>query len=119
MGRPKLSHCKNGHARTPDNVSSDRGCKKCKDSRTIEWKKRNRDKVQQMHIRWKYGVSAKPSVCDVCRGVSTNGRRIAVDHDHATGRVRGFLCNGCNIAIGMVKEDPDRLRRLAEYLEKQ
>ena len=119
MGRPKTSHCKNGHERTPENVDDYRACKQCRAVTTSAWKKLNREKVQQMRIRWKYGVSEKPDVCDVCGGTSTNGKRIAVDHDHSTKRVRGFLCNGCNVAIGMVKEDPDRLRRLAEYLEKQ
>ena len=45
-----------------------------------------------------------------------SGRHLAVDHDHETGAVRGLLCAGCNTAIGLVKEDPETLRALAEYL---
>ena len=118
MGRPKATHCKNGHARTPENVDKWGTCKTCSNLKSIEWKKRNRAKVQRMHIRWKYGVEEIPDVCDVCGGTSTNGKLIAVDHNHVTGEVRGFLCNGCNVAIGFVKEDPERLRRLADYLER-
>jgi hypothetical protein len=40
-----------------------------------------------------------------------------VDHDHATGRVRGLLCNTCNIALGMLHEDHAKIHGLATYLE--
>lgn len=39
-----------------------------------------------------------------------------IDHCHTTGKVRGILCSGCNLAIGHAKDNPDRLRKLAEYL---
>ena len=44
-------------------------------------------------------------------------KALCVDHNHITGKVRGLLCAGCNIAIGTVKENPETLRQLAEYLE--
>ena len=40
-----------------------------------------------------------------------------VDHDHLTGKVRGLLCHHCNRAMGLLKDDPALLRRLAAYLE--
>lgn len=43
--------------------------------------------------------------------------RVALDHDHRTGKVRGFLCLGCNRAVGCVNDDPSTLRRLADYLD--
>lgn len=43
----------------------------------------------------------------------------AVDHNHATGEVRGLLCRGCNHGIGNLKDDPEILRRAAEYLEEK
>ena len=38
-----------------------------------------------------------------------------VDHCHTTGKVRSLLCSGCNTALGMTKEDQERLKGLAEY----
>lgn len=40
-----------------------------------------------------------------------------VDHDHASGKVRGILCSNCNTAIGKMKDNPELLKRAAEYLE--
>lgn len=39
-----------------------------------------------------------------------------VDHCHETGKVRGILCNNCNRAIGLVKEDIEVLRNMINYL---
>lgn len=40
-----------------------------------------------------------------------------IDHDHKTGKVRGLLCNTCNVSLGMLKDDPDIAMKAALYLE--
>lgn len=41
----------------------------------------------------------------------------SVDHCHRSGKVRALLCNRCNTALGQVRDNPDRLRSLADYLD--
>lgn len=49
--------------------------------------------------------------------IENRGRRWPVDHDHETDDVRGILCWLCNLALGAVRDEPDTLRRLADYVE--
>ena len=61
--------------------------------------------------------------CFICHrkdgGYVRNGRiaRLAVDHDHETGMVRGILCKQCNQLLGMANDDPEILRAAIVYLE--
>jgi hypothetical protein len=63
-------------------------------------------------------LCAQVGLCKACEVPMGPGvRQLHVDHCHATGRVRGLLCDGCNRALGHVKDSPERLRQLAAYLD--
>jgi hypothetical protein len=55
--------------------------------------------------------------CYICHLPPKQGSRLVRDHNHRTKAVRRLLCTLCNAAIGMAGEDPERLRRMADYLE--
>lgn len=56
--------------------------------------------------------------CGICqRSEGDLAKNLAVDHDHETGRIRGLLCDDCNIAIGRFKDSPELLRRALNYLK--
>lgn len=64
-------------------------------------------------------LEAQGGVCAICGGTDTQ-RRLAVDHDHESGEVRGLLCSGCNGAkLGALKDDPVRAEARAEYHEER
>jgi hypothetical protein len=106
--------------------------------RVLKWQRANREQYLQRlreyngtpakktsnrksHLKRSYGLTleafaalleAQGGGCAIC------GRPDAanVDHDHVTGRVRGILCFNCNIAIGHVGDDEDRLAAAMAYL---
>lgn len=90
---------------------------------------RNRPEVQrEWNLRKSYGIGLaeyeamlvfQGGRCGVCRATSADSvnRHLHVDHDHETGAIRGLLCSHCNRALGNVRDDPQRLRALADYLD--
>jgi len=47
-----------------------------------------------------------------------NPKNVCVDHNHLTGKIRGILCNKCNLAIGLLRDNPEYTKRATEYLER-
>jgi len=81
--------------------------------------------MRETRLKWKYGISLEDynrvlaqqgGVCAIC-GSHPGRRPLDVDHDHKTGRIRGLLCESCNKALGLFRDDPSILRKAAEYVE--
>lgn len=91
-----------------------------------EWYRRNRDRMRAYMVARKYGLTvddylalrdAQGGRCAICKR-EDGRRRLAVDHDHKTKKVRALLCGPCNVAIGMMRDDASLLREAADYLER-
>ena len=83
--------------------------------------------IRAYRLRAKYGITnaeydallaAQDGLCLLCKKpAAVLTRRLHVDHDHVSGKVRGLLCHGCNTAIGSMGDDPSLLRAAADYIE--
>ena len=90
--------------------------------------RRHRSRIYNRRV--KYGITpeqydqlhtSQKGVCAICWKPETKISHgtlclLAVDHDHATGKVRGLLCDKCNRSVGLLGDDAVVLRRAAEYL---
>lgn len=90
-----------------------------------QWYLANRERRAPMararRIYAAYGLTVEEYDTLVARGCAICGardRRICVDHDHATGRVRDALCDDCNTTLGRMNDDAALLRAAADYLER-
>lgn len=92
----------------------------------------NPDTARAAYLRRKYGITVQEyeemlagqnGRCASCGSTEPgNGRSgeprqfFSVDHDHVTGKIRGLLCQPCNLALGFADDDPNRLLALAAYV---
>lgn len=119
-------------------------CKDCIRQYDIEYRKLNKNRIKKkkqeyytskphiqksIYLRLKYNLTieqyesmliAQNYKCAGCGSESVEHDRyksLCIDHDHATGQIRGLLCHPCNTAIGASKENINRLEGCAEYLK--
>lgn len=114
-------------------------CKACQATSARQWFHDNKERSKENRHRWAlantYGITpeeytqrleAQGGVCAICgleepneHGRTRTRFRLAVDHCHTTGRVRGLLCQKCNRAIGLLHDNTDLLRKAIGYLERE
>jgi hypothetical protein len=116
-------------------------CKACRKAENAVWRAdhpdyisdnpvANRARVRRHRIRKRFGIDAPEydaimktfgPCCQICgkeeKQPGRNGR-LSLDHDHATGRLRGAICSNCNLVLGLVQDDPHILAKAIEYLQK-
>ena len=54
--------------------------------------------------------------CPICHKHVSGSKSIVLDHDHATDKFRGWLCNDCNNGLGKFNDSIDMLTRAINYL---
>lgn len=64
-------------------------------------------------------VKAQNGLCSICKRRDSSGRRLAVDHSHQTGKVRGLLCLKCNRGLGCFDDNSDFLIEAAKYIKER
>ena len=83
-----------------------------------------RSKRRNDHLLNEYGITEEEYNillekqrfgCAICGGCGK--RPLAVDHDHATGIIRGLLCDSCNIGLGNFQDSPNLLNLAIQYLK--
>jgi len=139
--KEKDQFCRN--KKTKDKLDS--WCKKCKSKEAHNWIKNNREQFNKrcresgqhkkqskkdQRLIYKYGITAQDyedmlknqgGVCAICQEFKLYGKqqRMHVDHCHETNKVRGILCQGCNLAIGKFKDNVERMERAINYIKNE
>lgn len=96
-------------------------CKTCADAY-------NKPARRKRHLKTLYGISLEEydnivlkqgNLCAICNNPEPHvGASLAVDHDHASGKVRELLCSHCNLLLGHAKDSIDTLEKAIQYLVK-
>jgi hypothetical protein len=96
-----------------------------------EYRKRVFNSTRRYDYKTNYGITIEQyesmlveqnNVCAICLRAETatnrgKVKRLAVDHCHITGKVRGLLCHNCNTTLGKYEDKPELIKRFIEYLE--
>ena len=115
-------------------------CKTCAAANTKNWTQNNSERSKKSNAKWRsanrmhiletkrrkaYGTDdknlfiAQNGMCAICFSdlKLLPERYKHVDHNHTTGKVRGWLCHRCNLGLGKFKDDPALLRAALNYLD--
>ena len=99
-------------------------CKVCESKRKAKY----RYTTEQARAYWlknQFGISvdeyntmfeSQQGKCAICDDAPTKTRRLAVDHCHTDGKIRGLLCFRCNATLGKFNDDITLFQKAIEYL---
>ena len=89
-------------------------CKSCiNDQKLVREYGITRGEYDLLLIKQEFGCAC----CGSTHSKRKGHKRLVVDHDHATGEVRGLLCHPCNVALGLLYDDSQLIRTLADYVD--
>ncbi len=98
-------------------------CKACRVLCVQNWRKKHPHKDRDNKMKRLYGLTPENyaalstlqnNECAICH--TTTPGFLLVDHCHTSGKIRGLLCNNCNIFLGHAKDDIDILFTAIKYL---
>lgn len=121
----KCSECGETFTKRNNGAACKDGLHRCDACKKNVYKTRYSGKNRERRLMRNYGLSndayarlldIQGGVCAICKQAPDAEENLPVDHDHATGKVRGLLCHSCNRAIGQLQDDPKNLRAAASYL---
>lgn len=90
------------------------------------WNARNTAKIREHKLKTRYNISQleynnllqkQKNSCAICGKVGNGNKAFAVDHDHTTGKVRGLLCDSCNLGLGKLGDNIQSIEQTLEYLK--
>lgn len=88
-----------------------------------KWRAKNKDKTNNARLKYKYKITLEEynkllevqhGLCAVC--LKASRRTLVVDHCHDSKKVRGLLCDNCNLAFGLLRDDTEILMNAIKYL---
>jgi len=96
-----------------------------------DWANKNVEKIRlntrKSHLWRRFNITIEEydilyekqkGLCAICEEPEKeNNKRLAVDHNHDTGKVRGLLCRACNTSIGLLKEKQELFEKAIKYLK--
>ena len=102
-------------------------CRGCNSLKSRAYRKANLSQIKNSRLISRYGITMtqynemlikQGSSCGVCgEGSGESGVMFAVDHDHDSGKVRGLLCNDCNMGIGKLGDNLEGVEKAYRYLK--
>lgn len=98
-------------------------CKKCFKEMNLEGGKRDRRLFKRLGVEpgtYQKLFDLQQGKCQIC-GIDYSTQRkyrLAVDHCHKTGKVRGLLCITCNLAVGWLENSGEHLNEALAYIER-
>lgn len=128
--------CPNGHQR-PERFVINGCCIRCSGDRAREWNRSNphvqkrwreaHPELMRRYIRKSKGqpepTRPYPTACELCGRPPTAKSKLHLDHDHVSGKFRGWLCVHCNTALGKIGDSYEALlswsEKAARYLRQE
>lgn len=123
----ECKECMSKRQRKYYQVNKERICTRTqKNHKKYRLNPRHKEKERGRYLKRAYGITLKQydkmfeeqngncAICDLPQLM----KRLAVDHDHKTGKVRALLCDRCNFLLGATNDDETLLDKAKDYLRR-